>query len=57
MRIKQFSKSLSVALPSEDFEQIKRITDDEQISMAEWVRDAVAAALKNNPENLPELKI
>ena len=46
MRTRQFSKSLSVALPSEHIEQIKQITDDRQISMAEWVRDAVATALK-----------
>ena len=51
MRRKQFSKSLTVALPLEHFEQIKQITDNEQISLAEWVRDAVAAALtKNRPK-------
>ena len=47
MRTRQFSKSLSVALPQEHFDLIKRITDEEQISMAEWVRDAVASALNN----------
>ena len=47
MRTRQFSTSLSVALPSEHLEQIKQITDEQQISMAEWVRDAVAAALNN----------
>ena len=47
MRTRQFSTSLSVALPSEHLEQIKQITDKQQISMAEWVRDAVAAALNN----------
>ena len=47
MRTRQFSKSLSVAMPPEHFEQIRQITDDEQISIAEWVRDAVAAALNN----------
>ena len=44
MRTRQFSKSLSVALPSEHLERIKQITDKQQISMAEWVRDAVAVA-------------
>jgi hypothetical protein len=48
MKKRQFSKSLSVALPPEHFEQIKKITDDRQISMAEWVREAVDAALKTN---------
>ena len=47
MRTRQFSKSLSVALPQEHFDLIKRITDEQQISMAEWVRDAVASALSN----------
>jgi len=47
MRTRQYSKSLSVALPQEHFDLIKRITDDQQISMAEWVRDAVASALSN----------
>ena len=47
MKTRQFPKSLTVALPSEHLEQIKQITDDQKISMAEWVRDAVAAALNN----------
>ena len=47
MRTSQFSKSLSVALPQEHFDLIKRLTDEEQISMAEWVRKAVSAALNN----------
>ena len=45
MRKARFKKQLTIAIPPEHFEQIKQITDDEQISMAEWVRDSVAAAL------------
>ena len=48
MRKSQFSRPLSIALPPEHFEEIKRITDKEQISIAHWVRDAVAAALTTN---------
>lgn len=48
MRQSQFSKALTVALPPEHFEQIKQITDEKKISMAEWVRNAVAAALTSN---------
>jgi hypothetical protein len=48
MRTSQFTKALTIALPPEHFEQIKKITDDQQISMAQWVRDAVAAALTAN---------
>jgi hypothetical protein len=47
MKTQKFQKALTFALPQEHFEQIKRITDDQQISIAEWVRDAVAAALNN----------
>ena len=48
MRTSRFSKALTIALPPEHFEQIKQITDTEHISMAEWVREAVAAALITN---------
>ena len=48
MRIRQFSNSLSVALSLDHWEQIKQITDEQQISMAQWVRDAIAAALTIN---------
>jgi hypothetical protein len=51
MRTRQFSTSLSVALPSEHLERIKQITDKQQISMAEWVRNAVAMALNKNTED------
>jgi predicted HicB family RNase H-like nuclease len=47
MRKSQFSKALTIALSPDHFEQIKQITDDQQISMAEWVRDAIDMALKN----------
>jgi hypothetical protein len=47
MKTQQFQKALTFALPMEHFELIKQITDERHISMAEWVRDAVAAALNN----------
>jgi hypothetical protein len=45
MKIAQFTKSLTVSMQPETFEQIKEITDSKRISMGEWVRDAVEAAL------------
>ena len=48
MRKKRFSKQLTIAIQQEHFNQIKQITDDQEISLAEWVRDAVAAALTTN---------
>jgi hypothetical protein len=40
-----FTKSLTVALRPEAYEHIKAITDEKRISMADWVREAVDAAL------------
>ena len=47
MRKSQFSRPLSIALPADHFEQIKQITDEKEISMAQWVRSAVEKQLKN----------
>jgi hypothetical protein len=47
MKTALFTKPLTIALNPAIFDRIKRITDNEQISMAEWVRDAVDAALNN----------
>ncbi len=46
MKIAQFTKSLTVSMQPETFEQIKEITDSKRISMGEWVRDAVDSALE-----------
>ena len=43
-----YTKSLTIALKPEQYRQIKEITDAKRISMGQWVRDAVEAALKNN---------
>jgi hypothetical protein len=45
-----FTKSLTISMPPEQYEQIKEITDQCRISMGEWVRDAVDAALKTNQQ-------
>ena len=45
-----FTKSLTISMPPEQYEQIKQITDADQISMGAWVRDAVIAALKTNQQ-------
>ena len=43
-----FTKSLTVAMSPDVYEKIKKFTDEEKISMAEWVREAVETALKTN---------
>jgi len=50
MKIAQFTKSLTVSLRSEAYNLIEAITDDRKISKADWVRDAVDAALKTNQQ-------
>lgn len=45
MRKAQFIKSLTIALKPEVFGRIKEITDKQNISMADWVRGAIDAAL------------
>ena len=41
-----YTKSLTIALAAEQYAQIKDITDSKHISMGEWVRVAVEAALE-----------
>ena len=53
MKVARFIKPLTVAFDQAVFEEIKRITDAEQISMGAFVRDAVIAALeKQQKEDL-----
>ena len=48
MREAKFTKSLTVALPVDVYQKIKEITDDEKISMAQWVRKVVNLALEGD---------
>ena len=51
MKNARFTKAFTVALHPDVFEKIKLITDNQQISIAEWVRDAVDQALNKNSED------
>jgi len=46
MKTAKYIKALTVALRPEVFDQVKEITDDRKISMADFVREAIEAALK-----------
>ena len=51
MKTALYTKSLTVSLRPEIYDQIKRITDEKHISIGEWVRDAIETALlKKNQE-------
>jgi predicted DNA-binding protein len=47
MKNATLTKAFSFSISPEVFARIKRITDNEQTSMAEWVRDAIDSALNN----------
>ena len=48
MKTATYTKSLTVSLRPEVYDQVKQITDEKHISIGEWVRDAIDAALANN---------
>ena len=48
MREAKFVKSLTVALSVDVYQKIKEITDQEKISMAQWVRRIVNMALEGD---------
>lgn len=48
MREAKFTKPLSLAVQPELYRKIKKITDDERISIAEWFRRVAEEALSNS---------
>jgi len=48
VRKARFKKRLTIAIPPEYFDQIKRITDEQEISLAEFCRYALAEALNDD---------
>jgi hypothetical protein len=47
MRVAKFTKPLTVALEVEIYAEIQQITDRAQISMAQWIRDAIEFRLRD----------
>ena len=48
MRQAKYTKGLTVALQEEMYIKIRKITDQQGISMAEWVREMAEKALLND---------
>jgi hypothetical protein len=48
MRVAKFTKPLTVGLEPEIYARIQQITDQSQISMAEWIRKVIDSALRNS---------
>ena len=54
MKTACYTKSLTIAFPEETYLQIKQITDQGNISMGEWVRNAVEKDLAQENINPSE---
>ena len=48
MKVAKFTKPLSVGLEPEIYARIQQITDEQRISMAEWIRNTLALVLKEH---------
>ena len=48
MKTAQYTKSLTVALRQETYDQIRAITDNAGISMADWIREVSEKSLFEN---------
>ena len=55
MRTARFNKPLTIAMHPEVFDRIKEITDKEQRSLADWVREAVDQALSRQATDLVDV--
>lgn len=51
MREALFTKSLTVSLPQDVYAQIKIVTDERRVSMAQWVREVAMDALSHYDTN------
>jgi len=57
MKKKIFTRPVSVTLPEEMFDQIKAITDKENIGISDYIREAIQMRFKSNmKENRYETK-
>lgn len=51
------SKRLQVLLDEEDFAEVQRAARERRVSVADWVRDAIRLAKREQPSSSPERKI
>jgi hypothetical protein len=50
MRKAMHTRPLTISLCDEDYERVRKITDDKEISMAEWFRDAAKMKLEKDEQ-------
>lgn len=51
------SKRLQVLLEEEDFEDVRRAAAARRVSVADWVRDAIRLARREQPSSSPDRKL
>jgi hypothetical protein len=57
MKRAKFTKGLSISLDPSQFQKIKDITDQLDISIGEWLRAVIDKALTSSPEKNPSKRI
>ncbi len=50
MRRAMHTRPLTISLCDEDYERVKKITDEKEISMAEWFRSAAKLKLEQDEQ-------
>ncbi|MCD4675207.1 MAG: ribbon-helix-helix protein, CopG family [Desulfobacula sp.] len=50
MRKAMHTRPLTISLSDEDYERVRKITDDKEISMAEWFREAATMKLEKDEQ-------
>jgi hypothetical protein len=50
MRKAMHTRPLTISLCDEDYERVKQITDEKEISMAEWFREATKLKLEQEEQ-------
>ena len=57
MKKKVFTKTMTVTIEEAVFETIKNITDKEEISISEWIREAISRRLEQENINLNSINM
>jgi len=54
MRKKLFTRPVCIVIAEETYRQIEQITDDEEISISSWIRDAIDLKLEHESQDYSE---
>ena len=54
MRKKLYTRPVCIVIAEETYRRIEQITDDEEISISSWIRDAIDLKLKHESQDHSE---